>query len=108
MIPTPDKDRGKDYNHSTFLDLIISGLVGLRTAFGRAFSVMPLVDDSMEYFALDNVAYHGHNLTIAWDPTGARYNNSDCRGLCVWIDGTIAASAPTIQRLNCSLPIELT
>ena len=31
-LPTADKDRGKDYNHSTFLDLIIEGLVGLRAA----------------------------------------------------------------------------
>ena len=26
ILPTEDKDRGKDYNHSTFLDLIISGI----------------------------------------------------------------------------------
>jgi hypothetical protein len=31
-LPTRDKDRGKDYNHSTFLDLVIEGLVGLRAA----------------------------------------------------------------------------
>ena len=27
VIPTVDKDRGKDYNHSTFIDIIIAGLV---------------------------------------------------------------------------------
>ena len=25
VIPTPDKDRGKDYNHSSFMDIIIAG-----------------------------------------------------------------------------------
>jgi len=33
-MPTSDKDRGKDYNHSTFLDLIIEGLVGLQASLG--------------------------------------------------------------------------
>jgi hypothetical protein len=42
--------------HSTFLDIIISGLIGLRAAFGDLFVVEPLADDSIEYFALDNVA----------------------------------------------------
>ena len=35
IIPTPDAERGKDYNHSTFLDIIIAGLVGLRAMFGQ-------------------------------------------------------------------------
>ncbi len=28
-------ERGKDYNHSTFCDLVITGLVGLRATGGR-------------------------------------------------------------------------
>ena len=35
ILPNVDKDRGKDYNHSTFIDIIIAGLVGLRAAFGK-------------------------------------------------------------------------
>jgi hypothetical protein len=31
---TTDRDRSVDYNHSTFTDLIIEGLVGLRAMFG--------------------------------------------------------------------------
>lgn len=42
------QDRGKDYNHSTFLDIIIAGLVGLRAAFGDLFAVEPLADDSIQ------------------------------------------------------------
>ena len=59
VLPTADKDRGKDYNHSTFLDIIIAGLVGLRAAFGKLLVVEPLADKSVTYFALDNLAYHG-------------------------------------------------
>lgn len=29
VLPTEDKDRGKDYNHSTFIDLIISGTTSM-------------------------------------------------------------------------------
>eukprot|EP00935_MAST-01C_sp_MAST-1C-sp1_P001573 g1573.t1 len=36
-LPPRDKDRGKDYNHSTFLDLIIEGLIGLRAALSSPF-----------------------------------------------------------------------
>ena len=106
VIPTPDKDRGKDYNHSTYLDIIISGLVGLRAAFGNIFTVNPLADSTIKYFALDNVAYHGHNLTIAYDSTGLRYSARGCSGLCVWVDGNIAAQSPTLSRLNISLPAQ--
>merc|ERR1719472_432796 len=42
-LPTPDKDRGKDYNHSTFLDLIIEGLVGLRAALSNLLVLRPEV-----------------------------------------------------------------
>jgi|TARA_B110000208_G_scaffold178188_1_gene225971 hypothetical protein len=31
ILPNIDKDRGKDYMHSSFIDIVISGLVGIRT-----------------------------------------------------------------------------
>merc|ERR1711865_1005785 len=66
---TADKDRSVDYNHSTFADLIIEGLVGLRAFFGSFFTVNPL-STGLKYFALDNVHYHNHSVTIAWDEDG--------------------------------------
>ena len=53
--------RRKDYNHSTFCDLIIAGLVGLRAAFGSLLTISPLADSTIGWFALDNVAYHNRN-----------------------------------------------
>ena len=75
-LPTGDHDRGKDYNHSTFLDLIIEGLIGIRAALSNLLVVHPLADPtSIKFFALDNLAYHGknskhpsdlhHSLTVA-------------------------------------------
>jgi hypothetical protein len=104
IIPTEDKDRGKDYNHSTFMDLIISGLVGLRAAFGMLFTVSPLADSSVEWFALDNVPYHNHNISIAWDAKGVKSYPGCSKGMCVWVDGKLVASAPTLMALNITLP----
>ena len=66
-------ERGKDYNHSTFCDLVISGLVGLRARADDTLEVNPLAPESWDYFCLDQVRYRERWLTILWDKTGARY-----------------------------------
>ncbi|OYV04987.1 MAG: hypothetical protein CFE26_13970 [Verrucomicrobiales bacterium VVV1] len=79
-------ERGKDYNHSTFCDLIITGLVGLRPQADDAVVVNPLLpDNTWDYFCLDGVPYHGRTLTILYDKTGARYGKG--RGLRILADG---------------------
>ena len=78
-------ERGKDYNHSTYCDLIINGLIGVRPLLENAIEVFPLVDRDIEYFCLDSVPYHGHGLTIFYDKTGKRYKNGN--GFHVLIDG---------------------
>jgi len=103
-MPTRDRDRGKDYNHSTFLDLIIEGLIGIRAVFGKLLVIEPLADDTVGYFALDNLAYHNHNLSVIWDPIGEKWPHAGCMGLCVFLDGKMAnqSSAPT--RLHVRIP----
>ncbi len=92
-------DRGKDYNHSTFGDLVISGLVGLRPQADDRVVVNPLVPDrTWEWFCLDRVPYHGRSLTILWDKTGKRYNRG--QGLRVLCDGEEIASADTCRRVE--------
>ena len=102
-VATPDKDRGKDYNHSSFLDIIIAGLIGLRAAFGGVLTLAPLADETIDYFALDNLLYHGHNLTIAFDRAATRYAASGCKGLCVWVDGNKVAEAAGLAPINITL-----
>jgi hypothetical protein len=90
-------ERGKDYNHSTYCDLIITGLVGLRPRADNTVEVNPLIPNGVwDYFCLDNVHYHGHILTILYDKTGNRYGKG--KGLRVLADGKeIAAS----EKLEC-------
>jgi hypothetical protein len=97
------KTRGRDYNHSTYCDLIITGLVGLRPRADDLVEVNPLAPEGVfDYFCLDNVSYHGRTLTILWDKTGTRYNRG--AGLRVLVDGKEIAHAGRLQRLTAKLP----
>jgi hypothetical protein len=73
------------YNHSTFNNLIVTGLCGLRPAEGDSLVVNPLIDDSIEYFMLQDVPYHGHRVTAVFDRYGKHYNFGS--GLTLFVDG---------------------
>ncbi len=96
------KERGKDYNHSSYNDLIITGLVGLRPQLDNTVVVNPLVPDDWDYFCLDRVAYHGHSLTILWDKTGEKYGRG--KGLRVLADGKEIAQSDELAKVTGRLP----
>ena len=93
------KERGKDYNHSTYNDLIITGLVGLRPRSDSVIEVNPLLPaNTWNYFCLDNVSYHGHVLTIIWDKSGKKYGKG--AGLKVFADGKEIASSEELAKVT--------
>lgn len=97
-----DQERSRYYNHSTFCDLIISGLVGLRPETGDKVVVNPLIPDGRwDWFCLDNVLYHGHNICIVWDKDGSKYHNG--KGLSIFSDGKRIAHSDTLQKIEGSL-----
>lgn len=97
------KERGKDYNHSTYNDLIITGLVGLRPRADEIVEVNPLLPDgTWDYFCLDNVLYHGRIITVIWDKAGKQYGKG--KGLTVLADGKKIAHAKTLTRVTGKLP----
>lgn len=79
-------ERGKDYNHSTFCDLVINGLIGVRPSLKNGFELFPLTDRSIPYFCLDRLPYHGRTLTILYDSTNDRKYQCG-KGLHVLVDG---------------------
>ena len=89
------RDHSEDYNHSTYNDNVISGLIGLRGQPGNLLVVSPLAPAGWSYFALENAPYHGHNVTVLWDRTGSRYGQG--AGLQVFVDGRKAASRQTLS-----------
>ncbi len=48
------KERGKDYNHSAFCDIVLKGLLGITVKDGEI-TVEPKIPDSWEYFNVDNL-----------------------------------------------------
>ena len=66
-------DRSEHYLHSTFNDLIITGLVGLRPRPDNTIEVNPLVPDSWSWFCLEDIPYHGYQVTVLYDKSGTRY-----------------------------------
>ena len=79
------RERGKDYNHSTFCDLILAGLCGLVPQPDGSIVVRPLAPASWAWWCADGIRYHGHDLTILFDRDGTRYGKG--RGLKVLQDG---------------------
>jgi hypothetical protein len=97
------KERGKDYNHSTFCDLVISGLVGIRPRHDNKLVLNPLLPDgTWDWFCLDRVPYHGHELTVIWDRDGKRYNRG--AGFQILIDGNPTARSDKLSKLEAALP----
>ncbi|MFO1500124.1 MAG: hypothetical protein U1G07_17330 [Verrucomicrobiota bacterium] len=95
-------ERGKDYNHSTFCDLVISGLIGLRPRPDEVIELNPLTPPDWDYFCLDGVRYHSRSITVLWDRTGTHYGKG--KGLQVYADGQLVCAAEGIQRVTGALP----
>jgi hypothetical protein len=93
------EERSRYYNHSTFNDLIITGLVGLRPRADNIIEVNPLLpDNKWDWFCLDNVLYHGKIITIIWDKTGTKYKKG--KGLSIWVNGKKIASAMKLEHIT--------
>lgn len=66
-------DRGKDYNHSLFCDLILSGLLGIDVHHGH-FVCDPLIPDDWNYFRVENLWLQGKQYSITFDRKGDHYH----------------------------------
>ena len=94
-----DRERSRYYNHSTFNDLIITGICGLRPQQDGSIVVYPLVPQNQwDYFCLDGVSYRGHMLTIIWDRDGQHYHQGT--GLTLMVDGQAVAQRADIGILT--------
>lgn len=97
------RNMGDDYNHSTFIDLVLTGLFGFRPRPDKHLVLNPLVPPGLlTHFAVDHVLYHGHMLAIVWDEDGSHYGVG--AGLRLLVDGKVVASSPTMTKLSASLP----
>ncbi len=97
-----DQERSRYYNHSTFNDLIITGLVGLRPRCDDILEISPLLPEGKwDWFCIDHLKYHDRELTILWDKDGTRYNRG--KGFFVLVDGKIRGQSNRIEKIICNI-----
>ncbi len=59
-------ERGKDYNHSTFCDLVIGGIVGIKPTLDGGFEVKPNIPEEWDCFTLTNLHINGKCYDIGY------------------------------------------
>ena len=91
-------ERGKDYNHSGFTDLILSDLLGIKPKIDNTIEINPLIPDDWEWFAVDNLYFQGKKFSLIWDKTGKKYNRGN--GLSLFRDNILVAKSSKIEKIN--------
>jgi hypothetical protein len=93
-----DQERSRYYNHSTYNDLIITGIVGLRPRADNIIEINPLIPEGKwDWFCLDNILYHKQILTIIWDKDGSKYNQG--KGFILLINGKVVSRQDSLSKM---------
>ena len=77
-------ERGKDYNHSTFCDLVLSGLLGSGTDKAGCLTAEPMIPASWTYFRVSGIWHSGKRYTVLFDRDGSRYGRGT--GVQVYVE----------------------
>lgn len=97
-----DDPRSKFYNHSTFADIVIQDLIGVKPTMDDRFTLSPLIPAGRwPYFALQHLSYKGRQVDIFWDEKGSRYGHG--KGLSVFIDGKRVAHSRKLKPITVNL-----
>ena len=82
-------ERGKDYNHSGYCDIIIRGLCGVQIMEDDRLVIhTSLIPENWDYFSLRELPYKGHTISVQYDRDGMHYGGK--KGLTIMIDGAHA------------------
>lgn len=101
--PIVGLDRSHHYFHSGYVDLILTGLVGIRPRADDVLEVNPLLPEAnssqaMKWFRVQDVPYHGRRIAVTWDADGTRYGRG--RGLSIEVDGKEVVRRETLGRIT--------
>ena len=88
----------EDYFHSSWIDLIVTGVVGLQVE-RNSVTVDPL-DCGLSYFDLDNVLVRGRRLRITWRDREREAPDDLEPGLRIWIDGKLILESERLSRFE--------
>ncbi|MEG3087151.1 MGH1-like glycoside hydrolase domain-containing protein [Sphingomonas sp. PB4P5] len=104
--PIVGLDRSHHYFHSGYVDLVLTGLVGIRPRADDVLEVNPLLPaardpQALAWFRAQDVPYHGRRVAVTWDADGRHYGRG--KGLSIEVDGQIVARRATLGRLTVPL-----
>lgn len=87
------------------MDMIITNVVGLKTHSSDRLKIAPaLWINHWDYFAIDNLPYRGHNLTIVWQsPDHVQRYAEIPQGLSVFIDGRCVKQSQELETMEIEL-----
>lgn len=91
-------NHSEHYFHSSYCDLVITGLIGLVPRADDTLQINPLIPVAWDYLALEDVPYRGHRLSIAWDKQGTRYGLG--KGLHVLVDGRAVLKSEELKAVE--------
>ncbi|ODM90461.1 Beta-L-arabinobiosidase [Orchesella cincta] len=95
-------NHSEHYAHSTYIDNVLGDLLGIEPQPDNTFVIDPLIPSSWSYFIVENLLYHGHNMTILYDKDGSKYNTG--AGMKIYLNGELAASQPELGRMSLNIP----
>jgi hypothetical protein len=78
-----------DYNHSTWIDLLIQHVAGVTPGKTDELIIDP-VDMGWDSFSLTNIRYHNHDIDVEF---------TRAKGMTVRIDGIVKASTPRLEKV---------
>ena len=90
-------ERGKDYNHSGFCDLVISDLLGIKPKIDGSIKIQPMIPENWDWFCIDRLLINGNEVRMVWDKYGDRYNIG--KGLMVFINNRLVNKSLKIQNM---------
>jgi Mannosylglycerate hydrolase MGH1-like glycoside hydrolase domain len=96
----------RDYFHSTYNDIIIRYLCGIEPSPEPGVVRLNPIPSKVRYFRLDNIRYHGHDLTVIWNPKDKRGKLNGMKipkGYSLFIDGKLAAKRGKLGPLEAVL-----
>ena len=91
-------ERGKDYNHSSFCDLVLNDLLGIKPKLNSTIEINPLIPDNWKWFAVKNINYQGKKIDIFWDENGKKFGLG--KGLTIFVDDIKKLNTSTNKKIK--------
>ena len=91
-------ERGKDYNHSSFADIVIRGICGVSLGERDEICINSAIQEAdLDYFKIDDLPYKNHSVTVLYDKSGERYQRG--KGLFVDVDNKCRAHSEKLEKI---------